>query len=103
MEASSMTRRSQSSGNDSSRLKPPADGSASSRRWMVIASSPVLSARRLAARPVGAQSATSTHFGAQNAEQRIDQRRLADTGTAGDDQHLRAERDADRFLLAVGE
>ena len=57
-----MTRRSQSSGNDSSRLKPPADGSASSRRWMVIASSPVLSARRLAARPVGAHSATSTDF-----------------------------------------
>jgi hypothetical protein len=38
------------------RLKPPVLGSVSSRRWIVFASSPVLSARRFAARPVGAQS-----------------------------------------------
>ncbi len=45
-------------GFSSARLKPPSFGSASSRRWTVVASRPVLSARRLAARPVGAQSAS---------------------------------------------
>src|SRR6266481_198841 len=34
-------------------------GSNSRRRWIVFASSPVVSVRRLAARPVGAQSNTS--------------------------------------------
>jgi len=57
---SSTTSRSQPSGCVASRLNPPVFGSASSRRWIVRASSPVLSARRLAARPVGAHSATCT-------------------------------------------
>src|SRR3984893_9231993 len=42
------------------RLKPPLRGSASSKRWMVLPSNPVLSDKRLAARPVGAHSATLT-------------------------------------------
>ena len=40
----------------------PGPGSVSNRRWMVFASSPVLSDNRLAARPVGAQSATRTSW-----------------------------------------
>ena len=45
-----------------SRLNPPCLGSTSNRRWMVLASIPVLSERRLAARPVGAARATETPF-----------------------------------------
>src|SRR5262245_42428687 len=53
MEVSSTTNRSQSSGLTSLRLKPPPLGSTSSSRWMVLASKPVASVMRLAARPVG--------------------------------------------------
>ena len=60
MLASSTTRRSHSSGCSSVRRNSPVRGSVSNRRWMVFASSPVLSDNRLAARPVGAQSATRT-------------------------------------------
>jgi exodeoxyribonuclease V alpha subunit len=42
------------------RRKLPLLGSVSSRRWMVFASRPVLSDKRFAARPVGAQSAIET-------------------------------------------
>src|SRR3984957_15370002 len=62
IETSSTTNRSQASGSVSQRLKPPLRGSASSKRWMVLAANPVLSAKRLAARPVGAHSATATAF-----------------------------------------
>ena len=62
MEHSSTTSRRQSSGCASPRLKPPVLGSVSSSRWMVLASRPVLSDRRLAARPVGAHSASSTRL-----------------------------------------
>ena len=57
-----MTSRSQASGFSASREKPPCLGSISSRRWMVLASSPVCSPMRLAARPVGAASSTATPF-----------------------------------------
>ena len=60
MLASSTTSRSQASGLSSVRRNSPVRGSVSSRRWMVFASSPVLSDNRFAARPVGAQSATRT-------------------------------------------
>src|ERR1043165_2703199 len=60
IEVSSTTSSSQLSGISSLRLNPPVRGSVSSRRWIVLASIPVLSDRRLAARPVGAQSATTT-------------------------------------------
>ena len=60
IETSSRTRRSQSSARSAPRRKPPSLGSNSSRRWMVLASRPVLSDSRLAARPVGAASNGST-------------------------------------------
>jgi hypothetical protein len=41
---------------DAIRRKPPPLGSTSSRRWMVLASKPVASFMRLAARPVGAHN-----------------------------------------------
>src|SRR6266487_4284583 len=56
MDVSSMTSRSQSRGYWLSRRKPPVLGSTSSNRWMVLASKPVASFMRLAARPVGAHS-----------------------------------------------
>ena len=56
IDASSKTRRSQSRQLPSLRLKPPVLGSTSRSRWMVLASIPVASVIRLAARPVGAQS-----------------------------------------------
>src|SRR5262245_187362 len=65
MEASSTTSRSQSSGLSSPRLKPPPLGSTSSSRWMVLASNPVASVMRLAARPVGAQSKSLTPLAAR--------------------------------------
>ena len=57
IETSSTTSRSASSGCSSWRLKPPWAGSASSSRCRVLASRPVASLIRLAARPVGAASA----------------------------------------------
>ena len=65
MEASSITNRSQSSGLSSPRLKPPPLGSTSSSRWIVLASKPVASVMRLAARPVGAHSRISVPFAAR--------------------------------------
>src|SRR5712692_2859506 len=62
IEVSSTTSRSQSSGASSLRRKLPVLGSVSSRRWIVFASSPVLSDRRFAGRPVGAQSAIAVVF-----------------------------------------
>ena len=65
MEVSSTTSRSQSSGLSSPRLNPPPLGSTSSSRWMVLASKPVASVMRLAARPVGAHSRISVPFAAR--------------------------------------
>ena len=39
----------------------------------------------------------------QDAQDRIHNRRLADAGTAGDDENLRGKRQLDRLLLAFGE
>src|SRR5437016_4842702 len=64
MDVSSTTNRSQSSGLSSPRLKPPPFGSTSRSRWMVLASKPVASVMRLAARPVGAQSRSPTPLAA---------------------------------------
>src|SRR6476659_1813413 len=65
IEVSSITNRSQSSGLSSPRLKPPPLGSTSSSRWIVLASKPVASVMRLAARPVGAHSRISVPFAAR--------------------------------------
>ena len=58
MLVSSMTNTSPSSGLSWLCLKSAVLGSNSSSRWMVVASMPVVSLSRLAARPVGAQSTT---------------------------------------------
>ena len=64
IDVSSTTSRSHVSGFSSFLLKLPVLGSTSSRRWIVLASRPVLSLSRLAARPVGAASAISTPLAA---------------------------------------
>ena len=56
IEVSSTTRSPRSSGLSALRLNSPPLGSTSSSRWIVMASNPVASVIRLAARPVGAQS-----------------------------------------------
>src|SRR5262249_46989645 len=60
MDVSSTTSRSQSMAFSSLRRKLPVLGSVSRRRWIVLASRPVLSDSRFAARPVGAQSSIPT-------------------------------------------
>src|SRR5207237_9608602 len=60
IDVSSITAKSYSRGASAFRRKLPVRGSVSSSRWIVFASIPVLSDRRLGARPVGAQSATVT-------------------------------------------
>ena len=75
-------------GLSSLRLNPPPLGSTSSSRWIVFASMPVASVMRLAARPVGAQSSILTPLAARISQDRVDDRRLADAGAAGDDQRL---------------
>ncbi len=65
IEASSTTSRSQSRGLSALRLKPPLLGSTSKSRWIVLASTPVASVMRLAARPVGAQSNSRTPLAAR--------------------------------------
>ena len=62
IDASSMTSRSVSRGCSASRLNWKLVGSSSSSRCTVFASTPVVSLRRLAARPVGAASRTETRF-----------------------------------------
>ena len=58
MDISSTTMASALSGSAALRLKPPVWGENSRARWMVAASAPVVSLRRLAARPVGAMRRT---------------------------------------------
>src|SRR4249919_3254381 len=87
MEVSSTTSRSQSSGLSSPRLKPPLLGSTSSSRWMVLASKPVASVMRLAARPVGAHSKRLVPLAARmrgNPRTHADHRRLFDAELHGD-------------------
>src|ERR1700692_4280650 len=103
MEVSSTTRKSQSSGLSPFRLKPPPFGSTSSSRWMVLASNPVASVMRLAARPVGAHSNRLTPFSGEDAQDRVDDGRLAYPGPAGDDEHLRQEGQSDRRDLTFGQ
>src|SRR5580700_4586140 len=65
IEASSTTSRSQSRGLSALRLKPRLFGSTSKSRWIVLASTPVASVIRFAARPVGAQSNNRTPLAAR--------------------------------------
>jgi hypothetical protein len=64
---------------------------------MVRAPVPVASLMRLAARPVG----ENPHpFGCRDAQDRVDDRGLADTGATGDDQDLGGQRQPNRGRLA---
>ena len=85
------------------RLKPPPLGSTSSRRWIVLASCPVVSFSRLAARPVGAPSRRLTRLGCQNAQDRLHDRGLADAWSTGDHEHLGRQRQAHGRSLGRGE
>ena len=69
---------------------------------MVFASRPVVSARRLAARPVGAASRMRRALLLQDADDPVDERGLARARSAGDDQELARRRLADGLLLLVG-
>ena len=62
MEVSSTTSNPQANGLDSLRVNLPVPGSISSRRWIVLASMPVVSVSRFAARPVGAHNRHFTFF-----------------------------------------
>src|ERR1700730_7554153 len=99
IETSSTTNRSHASGLVSQRLKPPLRGSASSRRWMVLAPNPVLSAKRFAARPVGAHSATVTDFAHRILRMEFTRVVLPTPGPTGHDQQLVGERQRDRRPL----
>ena len=68
------------------RVKPPVPGLTSSSRWMVLASTPVASDSRLAARPVGAHSRHAHLLGPQDEQDGVDERRLAHARPAGDDE-----------------
>ena len=103
IEVSSTTSRSHSSGLSPPRLKSPVFGSTSSSRWMVFASKPVASVMRLAARPVGAQSSRLDALGREDAQDRVDDRGLADPRPAGDDQDLGYQGQPDRRDLAFGQ
>ena len=70
---------------------------------MVLASSPVLSDSRLAARPVGAASSRFTPFAFRIVEDRADDGRLADPRSAGYDQAPWRSAPAYGLLLAGGE
>ena len=103
MDTSSTTTRSASSGEYWSRRKPISLGSNSSSRWMVLASSPVDSVRRLAARPVGAHSRTLGPLGPQDAQDAVDHRGLAHPGPAGDDPDLAGDRHGHGSALGLGQ
>ena len=87
------------SGKASPRMKPPVSGEYSSRRWIVLASRPQASARRRAARPVGAASVGLTPALDKRHQQRAQQRGLAGAGTAGDHGDLALQRASQRRAL----
>ena len=103
IETSSTTSSSHSSGCSSPRLKPPWAGSASSSRCRVLASRPVASPSRLAARPVGAARAMAGVLAGEDLEDAVDQGGLAHARPAGDHQQLGAQRQAHRLPLALGQ
>src|SRR3984893_67322 len=88
IETSSTTSRSQSSDASSLRRKPPVLGSVSSRRWIVFASIPVLSERRLAGTTSGGAERDCDGLREQDLDDGVDQGCLSNAGTAGDHQHL---------------
>ena len=69
---------------------------------MVLASRPVLSDSRLAARPVGAKQRFNT-FRLEDRQDGADDGGLADPRTAGDDEILEAKCSAHGLLLTLGQ
>ena len=70
---------------------------------MVRASNPDVSVMRRAAAAGGRAEEEAGTLGGQDAQDGVDDGGLADAGTAGDDQHLRRERQPDRGALALCE
>ena len=103
METSSITMRSPSRGWRSFRRNCPVRGSTSSRRWIVLASIPVLSVSRLAARPVGAHSRGFTAFAHSTRRMALSSVVLPTPGPTGDDEHLAGQREPHRFALLLGQ
>ncbi len=101
IDVSSMTSRSQSRGFSLSRRKPPVRGSTSSSRWMLLASKPVTSFMRLAARPVGAH-ARAYALCREDAQDGVDDGGLAHARASGDHPHLGGERQRHGRSLAFG-
>ena len=98
-----MTSRSQSSGLSLSRLKPPPLGSTSSSRWMVLASNPGGFGHALGGTARRGAQRQAHALGGEDAQDRVDDGRLAHTGSAGDDEDLRHEGEPDRGHLTVGQ
>ena len=73
-------------------------GSNANRRWIVFASSPVVSVRRLAARPVGAQRSTSI-FGLEDLEDAGDNRGFADPRATRDHRDFAVQGRGDSLTL----
>ena len=103
IEVSSTTSRSQSSGFASSRRKPPPFGSTSRRRWIVLASKPVASFMRLAARPVGAHSKSFTPFAERMRRMALTMVVLPTPGPPVTTSTFEARAVSTAALLAVGE
>ena len=78
-------------------------GRNTNRRWTVLASRPVDSERRLAARPVGGAQLHLDPLGHEDLQQAVDQGGLADTGAAGNDGHLTAHHQSNSLSLRVRE
>src|SRR6516165_1107059 len=103
MEVSSTTNRSQSSRLSMFRLNPPPFGSTSSSRWMVLASNPVASVMRLAA-PARRSTKQQAHaLSGEDAQDRVNDGRLAYPRSAGNDEPLGEERQSDRGDLTLGQ
>ena len=84
-------------------LEAASAGSASSSRCRVLASSPVASLIRLAARPVGAASAMSRVLARRISRMALTSVVLPTPGAAGDHQQLGAQRQPHRLPLALGQ
>src|SRR6266700_2262053 len=103
MDVSSTMSRSQSRGFSPSRRNPPVLGSTSSSRWMVLASKPVASFMRLAARPVGAHSKSLAPLAERMRRMALTRVVLPTPRPAGDHQHLGRQCQRHGRPLASGE
>src|SRR6266516_651999 len=103
MDVSSTMSRSQSRGFSPSRRNPPVLGSTSSSRWMVLASKPVASFMRLAARPVEEHSKSLAPLAERMRRMALTRVVLPTPRPAGDHQHLGRQCQRHGRSLALGE